>query len=178
MKIMVIGHAGHAKDPVCELIEQHYGLSFTSSSMFACKLFIFDLLKDTHGYSTIEECFNDRVNHRPIWHRLIKEYQGEDKTTLTRAIFAENDIYCGNRCKEELHAAKDAKLVDWVIWVDASKRLPLEDPSSISVTEADADFTIDNNGTEEELLGKVIETMDQLFIADSEYFTRHRSVHP
>jgi len=171
MKIMVIGHARHGKDTVCDLLKEHYGLSFISSSMFASELFIYSLLRDTHGYSTIEECFNDRVNHRETWHRLIKEYQGDDKTLLTKAIFSKHDIYCGNRSREEVQAAREAGLFDYAIWVDASQRLPLEDTSSISVTEADADITINNNGTEAELLPKVIKTMGQLFI-------RHGSAHP
>jgi len=175
MKLMVIGHARHGKDTVCDLLKEYYGLSFTSSSMFACELFIYSLLRDTHGYSTIEECFNDRVNHRETWHQLIKEYQGDDKTMLTRAIFQKNDVYCGNRSREEVQAAREAGLFDYAIWVDASQRLPLEDASSISVTEADADFIIDNNGTEEELLRKVTETMDRHI--GNEYFTRHRSAH-
>ena len=68
--------------------------------------------------------------------------------------FQKNDVYCGNRSREEVQAAREAGLFDYAIWVDASQRLPLEDASSISVTEADADFIIDNNGTEEELLEK------------------------
>jgi len=163
MKLMVIGHARHGKDTVCELMRGLYGLTFTSSSMFACELFIYNLIKDTHGYSTIEECFNDRVNHRELWHKLIKEYQGGDKTHLTKAIFKEHDIYCGNRSKAEVQAARKAGLVDCVIWVDASNRVPLEDPSSISVTEEDADYILNNDGTESDLLRNLQETMSSIF---------------
>src|SRR5690554_5576742 len=169
MKIMVIGHARHGKDTVCELLKEHYGLSFTSSSMFACELFIYNLLKDTHGYSTIEECFNDRVNHRPVWHQLIKEYQGDDKTLLTKAIFSKHDVYCGNRSREEVRAAVDAGLVDCVIWVDASKRLPPEGRNSMSLTKQDADYIIDNNGTEEELVKRIVDVMSDAHV--DYYFT-------
>lgn len=165
IRLMIIGHARHGKDTVAELLSKNLGLKFTSSSEFACQLFIYKALRYTRGYKTIEECFNDRVNHRALWHQLIKEYQGGDKTKLTQAIFAENDIYCGCRAADEVQAAKDAGLVDLVIWVDASRRLPPEPIESCTVTLNQADFVIGNHGTLEQLQRSVSHiTLEELRI--------------
>lgn len=148
MKFMIIGHG---KDTVCELMKEMFGMSFTSSSWFACELFIYSLLKDSHGYNTIEECFNDRVNHRETWHTLIKEFNTIDRAKLARLIFEENDIYCGLRDRDEFLDAKAEGLFDYAIWVDASKRLPPESAASCTVTKADSDYILRNNGPESEL---------------------------
>lgn len=56
-------------------------------------------------------------------------------------------MYCGLRSKEELDAIRGQGLVDFVVWVDASHRLPAEPISSMKLSYQDADFIIDNNGT-------------------------------
>lgn len=155
MKLMIIGHARHGKDTVCEILHDQYGLTFQSSSDAACQLFIYNLLRDAHGYSTIEECFNDRVNHRDTWYRLISEYCADDKTALARAIFANHSVYCGSRNADEFAAVKAAGLFDYCVWVDASQRHPAEPASSCSLSRADADFVLDNNGTLEELQANI-----------------------
>ena len=151
LHLMVIGYARHGKDTVCELMD---GLDFKSSSVACAEIFLFDKLKAKYGYKTFEECFEDRHNHRQEWFDEIAAYNDPDLSRLSREIFARYPIYCGLRNKEELDAAKAAGLVDLTIWVDASERLPPE-VGSISVTKADADIIIDNNGTEEELRTKV-----------------------
>lgn len=151
IKLMVIGYARHGKDTVCDLLP----LKYESSSVMAAKIFIFELLKGKYGYATFEECFNDRVNHRAEWHQLIKDYNKDDKTRLAQDIYAENDIYCGIRDKEEFFQAKGEKLFDLSIWVDASDRLPPEPSSSISLKKHHADIVIDNNGTLDSLKDKV-----------------------
>ena len=44
-KLLVIGHGRHGKDTVSEILCQDFKLSFISSSMFACKKFIYNDLK-------------------------------------------------------------------------------------------------------------------------------------
>ena len=68
MKLMVCGHARHGKDQFCEFM----GLVYTSSSMAALDNVIWPAMG--HNYNSKEECFEDRVNHRAKWHRLITEY--------------------------------------------------------------------------------------------------------
>jgi hypothetical protein len=150
-KLLIIGHGRHGKDTVCEILRDNYGFSFESSSQFCSKLFIFDQLKDQYGYSTEEECYADRHNHRAEWYDAICAYNVPDASTLGREIFLEHDIYCGLRNKKEYHAMRNTGVFDYAVWVDRSDYLPEEDTSSMSLKQWMADFTVDNNGTLEEL---------------------------
>jgi dephospho-CoA kinase len=150
-KLLVIGHGRHGKDTVCEILRDSYGYNFTSSSQFCSKLFIFDALKDKYGYATEEECYADRHNHRAEWYNAICEYNVPDAAKLGKAIFKEYNIYCGLRNKKEYHAMRNTKVFDYVIWVDRSDHLPLEDKTSMTLEPWMADFVIDNNGSVSDL---------------------------
>lgn len=151
-KLLVIGHGRHGKDTVCEILRDNYGFSFESSSQFCSKLFIFDQLKDLYGYADEQECYADRHNHRAEWYDAICAYNVPDAARLGREIFREHDIYCGLRNKKEYHAMRNTGVFDYAIWVDRSDHLPLEDESSMTLKQWMADFTIDNNGTLDELI--------------------------
>jgi len=148
-KLMIIGYAGHGKDTVCEILKDKYGFKFKSSSEVALHEVIYPALKDKYGYSSPEECFEDRVNHRAEWYELIKEYNKEDKTKLARLIYADNDIYCGIRSIEELEAVSNAGLYDYLVWVDAYPRTDVEpiDSCNIRMHATNFDFYIDNANT-------------------------------
>jgi hypothetical protein len=150
-KLLVIGHGRHGKDTVCDILKESYGFSFESSSQFCSKLFIYDQLKDLYGYADEVECYADRHNHRAEWYNAICAYNVPDASRLGRDIFETHDIYCGLRNKKEYHAMRNTGVFDYAVWVDRSDHLPLEDPSSMSLEPWMADFTIDNNGTLEEL---------------------------
>ena len=150
-KLLVIGHGRHGKDTVCEILRDQYGYSFESSSKFCSKLFIYDMLKDKYGYSDEEQCYADRHNHRAEWYNAICDYNVPDAATLGREIFAEHDIYCGLRNKREFFAMQNTGVFDYCIWVDRSNHLPPESKTSMSLEQWMSNFTIDNNGTLEEL---------------------------
>lgn len=170
MKLMIIGHARHGKDTVCEILREQYGLQFRSSYEAAAEKVIYPLLRDVYGYRTIEECLNDRVNHRGTWYQLIREYNTPDAARLAREIYAENDIYCGLRHAEEFAAIKAAGLFDFCIWVDASQRHPAEPASSCSLNREHADYILDNNGTPEELQANIAHMMRILSIQFTTYY--------
>jgi hypothetical protein len=109
------------------------------------------MLKDKYGYSTEEECYADRHNHRQEWYEAICDYNVPDAATLGREIFAAHDIYCGLRNKREFHAMRNTGVFDKAIWVDRSEHLPFENKNSMSLEQWMADYTIDNNGTLEDL---------------------------
>ena len=150
-KYLVIGHKQHGKDTVAELLP----LSYKSSSIAACEIFLFEQLQRKYGYATIEECYQDRGAHRTEWFQAIQSYNARDRARLAREILDTSDVYCGMRCDIELAACKAEGLFDLVIWVDASERKPLESSSSMKLTKEDADIIIDNNGTMEMLEDKV-----------------------
>ena len=150
-KLLVIGHGRHGKDTVCEMLCDDYGYSFESSSQFCSTLFIYNDLKDKYGYANEQECYADRHNHRTEWYDAICAYNVPDAARLGREMFAAYDIYCGLRNKKEFHAMKNTGVFDYAIWVDRSDHLPPEPKESMSLEQWMADFTIDNNGTLEDL---------------------------
>ena len=150
-KLLVIGHGRHGKDTVCEMLRDDYDYSFESSSQFCSKLFIYNNLKEKYGYETEEQCYADRHNHRAEWYDAICAYNVPDAATLGREMFSAYDIYCGLRNKREFFAMKNTGVFDYCIWVDRSMHLPPESSDSMSLEQWMADFTIDNNGTLENL---------------------------
>lgn len=150
-KLLVIGHGRHGKDTVCEILRDRYGYSFESSSRFCSKLFIFNNLKTKYRYTDEEQCYADRHNHRAEWYDAICAYNVPDASRLGREIFKQHDIYCGLRNKREFHAMRNTDVFDHAIWVDRSDHLPLEAKTSMSLEQWMSDFTIDNNGSLEEL---------------------------
>ena len=154
--VIIFGHRQHGKDTACEYLEAKYGVSFASSSLFACQLFLFEQMrKEGHSYETIEECFADRVNHRKYWYEAIRDYNTPDKTRLGTKLFSKNDVYCGIRDLEEFRALKAAGMVRLAIFIDASGRLEKEDPESMKMDIEDADIVITNNSTLEEFYTKL-----------------------
>ena len=99
----------------------------------------------------VPSCYNDRRNHRSQWRDLICAYNQEDPARLGREIFMHYDIYNGIRSRREFTALQDADLIDVVLWVDASKRLPDSSDVTMELTTEDADHIIDNNGSLAEL---------------------------
>ncbi len=146
-RLLIIGNARHGKDTVCDILKQEFGYRFRSSSDFCAEKFIYEALKPKYGYTTYEQCFEDRHNHRAEWYDMIHAYCQDDHARLGREIFAENEIYCGLRNKAEFHAMRNTKVFDYSIWVDRSDHLLAEDQSSMSLEVWMADFVVDNNGT-------------------------------
>tara|TARA_R110000851_G_scaffold9194_1_gene34453 strand:- start:91 stop:642 length:552 start_codon:yes stop_codon:yes gene_type:complete len=149
--LLVMGHGRHGKDTVCEILRDEFDYSFKSSSKFCSELFIFDKLKDKYGYDNEDECYADRHDHRAEWYDAICDYNVPDAARLGRDIFEKHGIYCGLRSKREFFAMKNTRVFDYSIWVDRSEHLPLEPKTSMSVEQWMSDFTIDNNGSIEDL---------------------------
>ena len=151
MKLLVIGYGRHGKDTVSGYLANKYNLSFNSSSWHCADNVCFPALRDKYNYKTVQECFDDRSNHRAEWYDLISAYCDKDHARIGREIFSFSNIYCGVRNKREFHAIRNAGLCDFVIWVDRSDHLPAEDKSSNTLEPWMADYIIDNNDTLEQL---------------------------
>lgn len=191
-KLLVLGHARHGKDTVAEILQQEYGFTFTSSSLFCAEKVIWQAVHnhgdaldrhekagrpgmstdDLHNelkmmreqaYDDYEACFKDRGNFRTAWFSLIAAYCYPEKERLAREIFdAGNNIYVGIRNKREYYAAVNSGIVDGVIWVDASERVDPESFGSCTVEPWMSNWIIDNNGTAEELHRNVHQLMSYL----------------
>lgn len=161
-KLLVIGHGRHGKDTVCEILRDQYNYTFESSSQFCSKLFIYNDLKDKYNYTSEEECYADRHNHRKEWYDAICDYNVIDGASLGREMFAEYDIYCGLRNKREFFAMKNTSVFDYAIWVDRTDHLPTESKDSMSLEQWMADYTIDNNGTLEDLVFNTRQLMNHI----------------
>lgn len=144
-KLLVIGYARHGKDTVGELLAKIYGFRFTSSSWFCAQ----EVLWDAWGcavYDSIEEMFEDRMNHRVLWMQMISAYNTPDKTKTARTMIERGfDMYVGMRRLDELMACREAEVFDHVIWVDRSKHMPPE-IGSTDIHAHHADHILDNNG--------------------------------
>lgn len=194
-RLMIMGHGRHGKDTVCQILEEHYGLRWVSSSWKCAEMVVCRILED-RAYAkefldTLEEGMRARLNHqiikyygewkehaqqnlavnftdwafsvrgdyRELWYQAIRWYNWGDATKLCREIMEVADAYCGIRDARELTAIWNSDLLDDVIWVDASKRVPLESPESISVTPEMATLYIDNNHDLERLRIAVMQLM-------------------
>ena len=154
MKIFIVGHGRHGKDTVAEFLREQYGLTFESSSYFCAEHVVKPYLEENYGlkYHSVQECFDDRSNHREEWYRAIRTFNEENESRLSSSIFSKYDMYVGIRDRTEFLASKH--LSDLAIWVDAFKRVPTADPTC-KILPIDCDTIIDNNGTEEELKNKL-----------------------
>lgn len=153
-RLLILGHGRHGKDTVSEMLRERYDFQFTSSSWFCAERVIMPAARSNIHmpvYPTVQECYDDRHNFREFWYETIRDFNRPDATALGRAIWAENDVYCGLRSKAEFNALRNVGAYDYAIWVDASDRLPPEGAGSISVEPWMADFVLDNNGSLEDL---------------------------
>lgn len=164
LKLMIVGHKGHGKDTVSEYLENKYGMKFVSSSWMACQLFMFDLLKDRYGYTSHEECFLDRDSKRELWFNEIVRFNTPDLGAMGKIIFETHSVYCGPRNRDEFYKLKQDQKFDYAIWVDASKRKPLESIKSMTIRETDTNTTLNNNDSEEKLPGEIDRIVHQLLI--------------
>lgn len=144
MKILIIGHGRHGKDTLAEIWGKEFGVTHCSSSYFAFEKFIWDEMKCE--YSSMEECYADRSNRRKEWYDLICEYNGSVKSRLARGLTEKYDIYVGMRDIDEFVACVVSGIFDFIIYVDASERLPLESEESFNIPKDAADVVVKNNG--------------------------------
>lgn len=148
-RILVLGHARHGKDTVAELLRDLYGVKFSSSSMFCAERVMMPYFGyHSVPYASVEECYEDRVNHRDTWFQQISLYNADDPTRLAREMLeVGNDMYVGMRSDREFQQARH--LFDHVVWVDARGRgVPLEPSTSFDIRVGkDEAHYISNNGT-------------------------------
>ena len=163
MKVLIIGYKRSGKDTLAEIWKERFGIEYESSSMAAARLFIYDELKDKYGYSSFEECYEDRMDRRKEWYDLITDFNSEDPARLAKIMLETSDVYVGMRSDTEVDSCKEQKTFDMIVWVDAEERVGKESTESCTVTKEDAYILITNNGTEEGFRVKAIKLGEILF---------------
>lgn len=161
-KILVLGWARHGKDTVAEILRDHYGFSFQSSSHFCAEIVCRPRMAELGiTYDSLEDCYADRVNHRATWYEAIKAYNADDPARLAKGILEDGDLYVGMRSAYEFAEAR--KLFDHIWWVDATARgLEPEDRSSMDIDWEDSFRFINNGGTLEDLHNRIAEAMSDI----------------
>jgi hypothetical protein len=151
MKILILGYAGHGKDEVAGILSKNSDMKFTSTSVWVCEKIIFPILRVKYGYKTVQECFEDRDNHRIEWRDLVNEYNTPDLTRLVRENLFENDIYVGLRDHDQYKACMDNNLFDYVLFVDAWPRNDFNDLSMNIKFDPSKMFLVKNDGSKKDL---------------------------
>lgn len=157
-RLLIIGHGRHGKDTVSELLAAGYGLCGVSSSEFAAQKAVFPLVSDI--YPDWRAAYEARGDHRELWFHAIAAYNLRPGPMLAQQILEHHDIYTGMRRRAEFERSRG--FFDCVIWVDASKRLPLEPSGSMELSAKDADLIVDNNGPEAALPGAVADLVEAI----------------
>jgi hypothetical protein len=170
-RLLIIGHGRHGKDSVADVLRDQYGMRAVSSSEFAARKAVFPLVSDL--YPDWRAAYEDRHAHRDLWFHAIRAYNLRPGPMLAEQILEHHDIYTGMRSRDEFERSR--RVFDLVVWVDASRRLPLEPGGSMELSADDADWIIDNNGPVESLPDEVADFVDEvnrrLILADA--FERH-----
>jgi hypothetical protein len=157
MKLLIIGHGRHGKDTVAAMLKEEFGLTHLASSEASSTIFVFDALREKYGYTTVDECFKDRANHRAEWYDLICDYNKYDQARLAKEIVRRANIYVGMRSSIELEECIKQNVFDLIIGV-IDPRKPLEDPGSMTIDiNKYSDVLIINDSTLDELRIKTIE---------------------
>ena len=155
IKFLIIGHMRHGKTTVAEMLLDEYKLTFKDSSLASAEIFIYDELKEKYGYTSFEECYEDRKQHRPEWFKLICDFNVPDKARLGKEILKRANTYVGMRSNDELQQCKNENLFDYVIGV-YNPRLPLEPESSFDIDMwEECDCLIPNAGSLVDLRKKI-----------------------
>lgn len=163
-RIAVCGYGRHGKESTSRILSELTGLCYTKSTSEAAAELVFSHTQESHGYETVQECWNDRHQHRSTWAKIIWDHNKPLGITLYADMVRNGiDILDGIRQADEIAACVEHGIVDLTVWVDASKRKPIEDASSCTLGPDDCQYIIDNNGTIEQLRANVIQFAETHF---------------
>jgi len=150
MKLAISGPGQAGKGTVSQYISDNWGIRYQQSTSEAAAAVVFrDITKQ---YSTVEECWADRANHREEWGQIIADFNQPDGIGLYRQMAGQNDIFDGIRRRAELQKCKEVGLVDKVVWLNRPN-IPLD--ASLDYGDEEADYIVDNSTTIEDLYSRL-----------------------
>jgi len=153
MKLNINGYAQHGKDTVADLFVERHGLKKIPASFLVAEDIIAEGI--IGNYHSVQECYEDRVNHRAEWYDFIREKARINPAYYVEKTLERGDMYVGHRGLFEFY--ETVHMFDATIWVDASGRgYPKEDRSSCELAPyVPHDFYIDNGKTIQETIEQV-----------------------
>ena len=144
MKLNINGYARHGKDTVADIFCEEAGLKKLSASHIIAEA----VMRETNlgPYGSIEDCYEDRVNHRADWYNFVRSKSIDNPRYLVDLCLEGGDIFVGHRATYEFEQTK--QIFDATIWVDSSSRgLPKESITSCDLDYNNHDFIIDNGSS-------------------------------
>lgn len=147
-KFLILGHAQHGKDTVATYLATKKLKTVNASMLWANRVY------KALGYDTALDCYNDRVNNRPLWGEMIALFCKDDKARLAKLVYEKFDVYCGCRRQNELNAVIEV-FNPIILYVDASNRVELEPPSSYSISAPKQTIWLNNNNGVDELHAQI-----------------------
>ena len=140
-RIPVIAFCGpgrSGKDLACKWLSEACGTLYTGSISYA----VSPLIAESLGVSR-EEAFADRHSDRLYWFEWCNALRSEDPTLLVKLTLIENDVVSGIRGDVELHACKEAGVIDLAVWVDNPR---VDHDPTLEYSADDCDLVIRNAG--------------------------------
>lgn len=121
MKILVVGHAQHGKDTVCEEIAAATGLDNAGTT----SVYLARFVAERDGVSEAEAYANRRRSEadRQKWRAIGDEIRATDPALLVRMAFAAGDVSGGCRGLPEIRAVRNEGIANLIVWVDAFPRV-------------------------------------------------------
>ena len=144
MKIGICGMGRAGKDTAAEFLRDEYGLRYTHGTSRSAAMIVWvAMTKRGINYDTVDECFDDRRNHRELWAKIIGRHNAGEPTRMYRECLAHQDILTGIRWRNEFAACKAAGICDVWLWIS---RPGCIDPTC-EIRASDCDVVIRNDGT-------------------------------
>jgi hypothetical protein len=142
LRLAICGPGRCGKDSASNWLRANTTLEYYQSTSEAAADVVYGALKDKHGYSNKQECWDDRLNHRVEWADTIWAYNQPDGLRLYRDMLDRNDILNGIRRTRELKACINAGLVTLTIWIN---RPNTTESVSNEITPEDCDMVLQNH---------------------------------
>jgi len=147
-RVLFIGHGRHGKDTACSALAAATGwVNAGTTSLYLANHVAQRALRPA------AEVYATRHQNRDLWRRIGDEIRQRDPALLVKEALRVGPITGGCRGLPEVRAVRAESLVDLIVWVDASKRLP-PDPT-MEFGPEEADIVVQNDGTEAELIRKI-----------------------
>lgn len=151
MRIAIVGHGGSGKSEVSRYLSNALKLRYSgigtsryaADHIFKCSRSAFPL----PHYNNVEECYEDRRNHRKAWAMVIDKLEKDNPLGYYAALLQQSDVIDGLRRNSVLEAFVSARAVDLVIQV--VRDVPVDPTYEISPNLID--LVVPNYGTTPEL---------------------------